>query len=102
MTKAKNLIIHTHLGLGDHFICCGLVRKTILKNEYEKYFIVCKKHNCNSVKYLFNDFKNAEILEVDNDDQVKQFLNADFDYLKSSYWEIPGKKFDYSFLANNF
>ena len=97
MTKAKNLLIHTHLGLGDHFICCGLVRKIILKNEYEKYFIVCKKKNYNSVKYLFNDLKNTYAIEVENDKQVQQLLNADFDYFKSAYREIPGKKFDYSF-----
>ena len=59
MANAENLVIHTHLGLGDHFICCGLVRKIIFKNEYKNYYIACKRQNLESVKPLFNDIKNA-------------------------------------------
>ena len=38
------LIIHHHLGLGDHFVCNGLVRFIIDKNNYEQYYIPAKEN----------------------------------------------------------
>jgi hypothetical protein len=61
------IIIHTHLGLGDHFICNGLIREFISKNNYIKYHIACKKHNKKTVTQMYQDMENVEILSVESD-----------------------------------
>ena len=54
------MILHHHLGLGDHLMCYGLVKE--LKPDY----LVCKKVNAESVRYMYRD-TNIELIEVDND-----------------------------------
>ena len=54
------LIIHHHLGLGDHFVCNGLVRFIIDKNNYEQYYIPAKEQNFLTVKEMYSDLNNVE------------------------------------------
>jgi len=100
MANAKKLLIHTHLGLGDHFICCGVVRKTILRNEYEEYVVACYKHNYESVVLLFNDLKNTTVKIVESDREVEGMSHEpEYDYFRVCHWHVPGKGFDYSFYS---
>lgn len=66
-------IIYHHLGLGDHIICNGLVRRLINKNETFGLFV--KKHNLPSVQFMFKDLKNLKMVPIDGDHNVLEFVS---------------------------
>jgi hypothetical protein len=72
--KKTSLYLYHHLGLGDHIINYGLIRKIIFLNPKDKYYIFSKKHNYESVKFMFRDVSNVEILSIPNDNFVVMFL----------------------------
>lgn len=61
----KELLLYHHLGLGDHIICCGLVRH--FARLHPHVFVLCKEHNCPSVKWMFADLKNLTVVDVLDD-----------------------------------
>ena len=61
----KKYYIYHHLGLGDHIIVNGLIRKLIKDDGL--YFLFCKKHNVDSVEFMFKDLTNLKIISVNND-----------------------------------
>jgi|694.fasta_scaffold05902_15 hypothetical protein len=67
-------IIYHHLGLGDHIICNGLVRRLIPNNETFGLFV--KKHNIKSVEFMFKDLNNLTMVPIDGDHNVSEF-NSD-------------------------
>jgi hypothetical protein len=92
--------ILTHMGLGDHLICNGLVRHFAgIKQEVVVY---AKYHNVPSVIFMYRDLPNVSVVGVadDNDAWRKQepvtirtgiFLGPD--------WNVT-KCFCYSFYVN--
>ena len=58
----KKYYIYHHLGLGDHIIVNGLIRK-IIKDD-GLYFLFCKKHNVDSVEFMFKDLTNLKIISA--------------------------------------
>lgn len=114
MVHLKNLVIYHHLGLGDHFICNGLVREWAAKSDSVSLF--CKEHNAETVGQMYQDLrikllvgddafaenyllalKNAEILKIGfhqlNDQQP-------FDQQFYSLAGVPFEKRWSSFKAN--
>ena len=63
--------IYHHLGLGDHIICNGLVRKLIRPDE--KYTMFVKPHNLTTVKFMYRDLNNLEFISGD-DKFVNEFI----------------------------
>ena len=61
------VIVHHHLGLGDHFICNGLVNS--LCNVYDKIYLACKKHYFPTVNYLYSESPQVEVFEILNEPQ---------------------------------
>lgn len=80
------IILH-HLGLGDHIVCNGLIRN-YLKNK-EKHLLVVKNRNIESVKFMFSDLNNLNYLQVDDNVNVRQFINNTFstDIIKIGFQE---------------
>ena len=80
------IILH-HLGLGDHIVCNGLIRN-YLKNK-EKHLSVVKNRNIESVKFMFSDLNNLNYLQVDDNVNVRQFINNTFssDLIKIGFQE---------------
>ena len=58
-----------HLGLGDHIICNGLVRK--LRETFDIVYMPAKHHNAHSVRDLFHDDEGIEIIPVKGDQDAK-------------------------------
>lgn len=86
------ILIHQHLGLGDHFICAGLIRKLV--SDGLRYSIGCKYHNFKSVSQLFSDLDNLEVICVDTDVKLVneyhkygKVLRIGFENLKMPEWE---------------
>lgn len=67
----NNFFIHHHLGLGDHFICNGLVRE--LSNNKDNIFLFCKNHNLQTVSQMYEDI-NLKIISVNSDIDVYKFI----------------------------
>jgi hypothetical protein len=63
--------IYTHLGLGDHVICNGLIR-TLIHNR-EQYTLFVKPHNKRSVAFMYKDLPQITFHEAD-DTMVRRFL----------------------------
>lgn len=61
------VIVHHHLGLGDHFICNGLVNS--LCGVYDKIYLACKKHYFPTVNYLYSANQQVEVFEIIDEPQ---------------------------------
>ena len=60
----KHILCH-NLGLGDHFICNGMVRH--FHKAYNGLTLWCYKHNKETVSRMYGDLKNFHLLMVDKD-----------------------------------
>lgn len=67
----SNILIYHHLGLGDHFMCHGIVREYCKK--YSKVGLFCHHHNFESVSFMFRDLKNLSIIKGD-DTLAKKYI----------------------------
>ena len=55
MEKFKELVLHHHLGLGDHIICNGMVYGLIEKYDVEQLYLMVKDINLPTVNKLYED-----------------------------------------------
>tara|TARA_B100000287_G_scaffold426829_1_gene475399 strand:- start:12 stop:683 length:672 start_codon:yes stop_codon:yes gene_type:complete len=87
----KEIYIHHHLGLGDHFVCNGIVRYV-----YSQYrcpiFLAVKHHNVPTVKDLYSD-TNILLDPVSNDKEAisnygkRDVLRVGFEKCDVKNWE---------------
>ena len=78
MNNINNIAIHTHLGMGDMFICNGLIRRFISESNYEKYYILCKKKYYNTIKKIYKDEEKIIVIPIDAEnagDEYKEVKN---------------------------
>ena len=74
------LYIHHHLGLGDHFVCNGLVREFAKTNRPIGLF--CKHHNLSTISYMYRDLQNLKLIGINDD---KDVLNVDAPCLRIGF-----------------
>lgn len=65
-TKNTHTLIYHHLGLGDYIILSGGLKYLKRNNLLGPVFCVCKYQNLNSVKQLYDDVDDFEIIAVNN------------------------------------
>lgn len=95
MTPIDCYIYH-HLGLGDHFICNGLVRHFIDANKLSRVSVVVKKSNLTNVQRMFRDRDDIEFLVIEKDsDLYKNDLSAPV--VKIGFEKCRPMDFDRSF-----
>lgn len=88
----KNLILHHHPGLGDHFLCNGMVHHYAQK--YETLYLPCRKKFYKTIDCLYQDFPNIIPKVFDNDwDNLEREVSdwsfeTKFDYLKIGYDKV--------------
>jgi hypothetical protein len=58
----REIVLHHHLGLGDHFVCNGIVN--FLCNYFDSIYLACKKNNYNTVSLLYSENNKIKIFEV--------------------------------------
>lgn len=79
----KNLYIHHHLGLGDHFDCNGMVRYILEKTPFDEVKVFCKDINLSLVKEMYEDNKNIEVISLkSNPDLYGQFDSNEYSQVK--------------------
>ena len=64
--------IYQHLGLGDHIICNGLLRKLI--SDDDQYILFVKEHNIDTVSFMYRDIINMKFYSVKDDNEVHFYL----------------------------
>lgn len=69
----NSLYIHHHLGLGDHFVCFGIVKHYAQKMNSVSLFV--KHHNISSVKSLYKGLSNVTLIPIENDSEVDLFCS---------------------------
>lgn len=68
-----SLVVHHHLGLGDHFVCNGLVN--YLSESYDSIYLACKKNNFSTVNLLYSDSEKVKVFTIseNEDEEVSNF-----------------------------
>ena len=69
------LIVHHHLGLGDHFICNGLVHH-ILDTMAHEVWLPTKQKNLATVKHLYEDYEQVKVIDAGDLDLSREILSV--------------------------
>lgn len=67
----NKIFVYHHLGLGDHFMCNGLVR--YYAENYDKVYLFVKPNNIDNVKFMYRDNQNIKFIALD-DIGVRSFI----------------------------
>lgn len=108
--RSKPLLVHHHLGLGDHIICNGMVRHLLDVHQPGTLWLVTKLHYLGTVDYMYRDDPRIRCLPVVTDSEVPDlpfnwsgidivragFENLRFPLWDRSFYESIGLDFDLS------
>jgi len=56
------IVLHHHTGLGDHFMCNGLVHRMLEKHG--QVDLICKEHLIKSISHLYEDWPEIRIVPI--------------------------------------
>ena len=104
MEKFKELVLHHHLGLGDHIVCNGLVYGIIEKYAVDKLYLMVKDVNLPTVKKLYED-SNIVIpvsIPYETYEQEQRFVSTykkDIPHLNILYTGGGSGYFDFEFYS---
>jgi len=96
------VVIESHLGLGDHLICQGLVREIVQREPNKIFYFACLRRNYHSVTWMFQDLNNLFVFCVSSGREARQysgFLNATVMYIGIKDVEL--EKFDEFFYKQH-
>jgi hypothetical protein len=62
----NSVVLYHHLGLGDHFVCNGLVHK--VSKDFDLIYLPCKVSNYPTVKYLYSESSKIKVFKINNDE----------------------------------
>lgn len=103
----NKILIHHHLGLGDHIVCNAIVRKIYSKNE--NITLAVKPHNLISIQSLYKDipldFLVGEDYEIESLYEKYDVLRIGFENCNVLKWEQSFYKqmnIDYAERYTNF
>ena len=88
----KELILHHHPGLGDHFLCNGMVHN--YAERYETIYLPCRERFLKTVECLYQDHPNIIPKAFDNDwnvlerDVASWAKESKIPYLKIGYDKV--------------
>ena len=68
--------IYQHMGLGDFFMCNGLIRTLISENQ--QYTLFVKKIYETSVRQMYSDLSNMNFIVAETIGEISQILNSVF------------------------
>jgi hypothetical protein len=86
-----------HTGLGDHFMCNGLVHQ--LADKYGEVDLFCKEHLYKTINHLYMDFPNIKIIPIKNDseDPYRYAANTQKDLVRVGFEHTDFNRFEESF-----
>ena len=65
--KTKQFIAYTHLGLGDHIICNGLINK--LSKNYETIHLPVKSRDLSNLEYLYSENPIIKVFKIEQESE---------------------------------
>jgi hypothetical protein len=80
----KQIGIYHHVGLGDSIECNAIVRQ--YANLYDKVFVFAKYIYTDTIKYMYRDLKNIEIVSIANSNPQER-MDVDLFFKKNLYVE---------------
>lgn len=80
----SSILLYHHLGLGDHFMCHGIVREYCKK--YDHVAIFCYPHNYATVSFMYQDILNLTIVKSD-DSAARELINQNGSQLGTSKYD---------------
>jgi hypothetical protein len=94
--KHQRIIVHHHTGLGDHFICNGLVHA--LSDTYD-IDLICKNRYLKTVKHLYEDFPDIHIIGVEDDhvDTLVYAQQTNYPLIRVGFENCDYNRFEDSF-----
>lgn len=93
----NSIILYHHLGLGDHFVCNGLVHK--VSEKYDTIYLPCKSHNYETVKYLYSESPKIKVFKIDDEFKEIELFSKTFgvSILRVGFENCDLKNWDKSF-----
>lgn len=61
-------LAYTHLGLGDHIVCNGLIN--YFSELYKKIYLPVKSRDISNIKYLYKDNPKVEVFKIEHESEV--------------------------------
>jgi hypothetical protein len=93
------IVLYHHIGLGDHFICNGLVNH--LLDEHERIYLACNRLHVGTVTSLYSEEPRVTVFPVDDDrqeDDVAAFARSvNLPVVKVGGEHCVHERFDLSF-----
>lgn len=80
----SSILLYHHLGLGDHFMCHGIVREYCKK--YSQVTIFCYPHNYLTVSFMYRDVLNLTIIKSD-DSAAKELISKNASHPQVSKYD---------------
>ena len=67
--KTDKFLAYTHLGLGDHIVCNGLLN--YFSESFDKIYLPVKSRDINNISYLYKDNQKIEVFKIEHSSEVK-------------------------------
>jgi hypothetical protein len=92
-----SILIHHHLGLGDHFVCNGLVRTLLEQTKANRLYLPTKEHNIGTVQQMYADDSrivclpvttDADVLSLPEISRVGHFFRVGFENATEKQWDV--------------
>lgn len=98
----KNILLHHHLGLGDHISLCGLVNHMAEQHSPDKkIFLMCKSNNVLNVQKLYRNNPIVQVVDIKDADEhtfANQSIKA---YPELEYFCLGHSGYDASLETKN-
>jgi hypothetical protein len=93
----SKLIIHHHLGLGDHLDCNGMVRCFLEHTKFDTIEVFSKSNTWHMIDYMYRDEDRIKVIKIDSKqdedtqvfDYVKSHFNQDYKFLRVGFENYP-------------
>lgn len=95
----RNLMVYHHLGLGDHIICNGLVRRLFSDLRPDRIFVPAKRRNYYTVASMYLDEPHICIVPVEGDADVPGLIQREIcdELIQVGFSKTRLEDFDVSF-----
>lgn len=94
----NKIVLHHHTGLGDHFMCNGLVH--VFAHNFDEVNLVCKKPYLKTVTHLYEDYADKiKILPVEDEfaDSIQYAESNNISLYKVGFDKCNFNSFEESF-----
>lgn len=94
----NKIVLHHHTGLGDHFMCNGLVH--VFAYNFDEVYLVCKKPYLKTVSHLYEDYSDKiKILPVEDEfaDSIKYAEEHNISLYRVGFDKCNPNSFEESF-----